>query len=169
MWLVAAFALVGCSAHPRFASPVSQMARQTLKEGTWRLVVETGKFSGDTRCHLADARHGIVYSSGALSFSFGRSVNTLGGWVRIDNAPAQRWRDYLPTLYRLDAPVNRYGLENTTDGKVWIPAEALDHAGQLAIQPSEHRRPVIYTLSGFAKLRETGRGLGCTPDARFLP
>lgn len=151
------------------SQPPSLKSRQTLKAGSWRLVVETEKFSGDIHCHLNDGAHGVVYTSGALGFGFGRSVHTLGGWVRIDDGAPLRWRDYLPELYRLDAPVNRSGLENATDGKVWIPAAALDHAQHLAIQPSEHRHPVTYSLTGLAQLREAGRSLGCTPDSRFVP
>jgi hypothetical protein len=136
--------------------------------GDWVLRIDTARFSSEKACHLEDRKHHVVYAASALGFRFGRHVNTLGAWVRIDDDAPTRWQDFLPELVRLGVPMDSASIDNPTDAIVWIPARRLEEANRVTIQPAGHKRPVTFHLHGFAGLREIARDMGCTPEARFV-
>jgi len=150
-------------------SHTSQIAKNKMALGDWRLVIERGTFSKDVRCHLSDPKHHIVYAAGALGFHFKPHINTLGAWVKIDDGLPARWEDDLPELTRLRVPMDGMSLDNPTDSVVWIPGRQLDEANHIIIQPRANQRPVTFHLNGFAGLREIARDEGCAPEARFVP
>jgi hypothetical protein len=158
-----------CAAmHGLHLFPKAQVTARKMSLGDWRLRVETSSFSGDTSCHLEDRRHRISYVAGALGFRFGSHVNISGAWVRVDDGAPTRWQDDLPELTWLGVPLEPASLDNPTDGIVWLPADRLEGAGRIAIQTDERKRPVTYTLNGFAKLRDAARTMGCAPERRFV-
>ena len=136
--------------------------------GDWTLTVWTPQFSGDKACVLEDRRHHVSYVGGALGFHFPSHVNTLGAWLKIDDAAPIRWRDFYPELIRLRVAVDGGNLDNPTDGVVWVPARALEEANHIAIQANERARPVTFHLRGFAGLRDIARDMGCAPESRFV-
>jgi hypothetical protein len=147
---------------PFIYSPAT-VVRRSMALGDWTLQIATGRFSGKKSCHLEDRKHHVSYSAGALGFRFGRHVNTLGAWVKIDDGAATRWQDDLPELTRLGVPMDGSGIDNPTDATVWIPARLLAEANHVAIQPAERRQPVTFHLHGFAALRDAAYNMGCTP------
>ena len=163
-----ATAKIGLPFHVPLLSGPAPAGRQALAQGDWKLRVETASFSGEKRCHLEDRRHLITYAGGALGFRFDPSLNTLGAWLRIDDGPAIRWRDYLPELTRLGVPMAATRIDSPTDGIVWVPAAALEAASHIAIQPAERKRPVTFPLQGFTPLRDAARQMGCVPEQRFV-
>ena len=152
---------------PPFFGP-AQVTSHRISSGHWRLRIETATFSGDKRCHLDDRKHGVTYAAGALGFHFDAHLNTLGAWVKIGDGPATRWQDALPELTRLGVPMEAEGLDNPTDGIVWVPALQLGATSRITVQPDERKRPVTYSLEAFAKLRDAARAMGCVPEQRFV-
>lgn len=142
---------------------------RSMKLGDWKLKIVTGQFSRDVRCHLADPKHHIVYTAGALGFHFRHHVNTLGAWMRVDGGAPQRWQDTLPELTRLGVPMDGPSLDNPTDSTVWVPATLLADANRITIQPRENKTPRVFHLRGFAGLRDMARDMGCMPEGRFVP
>ena len=147
-------------------SPVSQ---SRMARGDWRLTIETDRFSGQKRCHLAEHHRRVIYAAGALGFSFAAHADTAGAWFKIDDAaPPSRWQDELPALTRLGAPMEATALDTPSDGIVWVPASRLDGANHIAIQPGDRQRATIFPLQGFASLRDIAHQMGCTPEQRFV-
>jgi hypothetical protein len=147
----------------------SHVSKRAMQLGDWKLKIETGNFSRDVRCHLADPKHHIVYAAGALGFHFRHHINTLGAWMRVDGEAPQRWQDNLPELTRLGVPMDGPSLDNPTNSTVWVPATLLTDASRITIQPREDRTPRVFHLHGFAGLRDIARDMGCVPEGRFVP
>ena len=157
---------IGSAARLPFAR--SQIERRNLALGTWRLRIETGKFSRDVRCYLRDPKYSIKYSNGALGFRFGHHTNTVGAWVSIDRKPPVRWQAFLPELTLLNVPMDGSSLDNPTDSTVWVPARLLAGANVVSVAPNDSKRVKSFRLRGFVGLRDIARTMGCVPDARFL-
>ena len=147
----------------------THVSKRAMQLGDWKLKIETGIFSRDVRCRLADSKHHIVYAAGALGFHFRHKVNTLGAWMRVDGGAPQRWQDVLPELTRLGVPMDGPSLDNPTNSTVWVPATLLTDANRITIQPRENKSPRVFHLRGFAGLRDIARDMGCVPEGRFVP
>lgn len=137
--------------------------------GDWRLRIERNRFSGEIQCRLRFHDKSIVYASHALGFRFSKHLNTSRATYRIDGEPVKRWRDDLPELVDLGAPIDGPRLDNPTGGTVWIPVAKLQDANRVTIQPRPNRHPVVFRLRGFSGLLAIAQAQGCTPDSRFVP
>ncbi|MEJ7928199.1 hypothetical protein WG908_15740 [Sphingobium sp. AN641] len=136
-----------------------------MAAGSWQLDIRTDRFSGDVVCRLRGKR--LLYLSGAVGFRFGHRASVMDAWVRIDNGPAMRWRDQLPELARLRVPIDGADMDVPTDGIVWLPAQLIDNAGIVAIQPVPGKGARSFDIAGFRELLAAGRRAGCDPEARF--
>ena len=149
-------------------SKAPQIAKRKQVLGDWRLEIVKGKFSGDVACHLRAKGNRVFYVANALGFRFGKRLDTLGAWIRLDGGAPYRWRDDLPELARLGVAIDGRNLDAPTGGIIWIPAAKLAEVNRVQIQPRADKRARTYHLRGFAGLREIARGAGCAPETRFV-
>ena len=158
------------SVHVRvpFVSKASQVTKRKQMLGDWRLEIVKGKFSGDIACHLRSKNKRVFYVTDALAFRFGKRLDTLSAWIRLDGGEAYRWRDDLPELARLGVAIDGRNLDAPTDGIVSIPAAKLTEVNRVQIQPRPDKRARTYHLRGFTGLREIARTMGCAPETRFI-
>ena len=148
-------------------SKAPQVAKRKQVLGDWRLDIFKGRFSGDVACHLRSKDKRIFYVADALGFRFGKRLDTLGAWIRLDGGAAYRWRDDLPELARLGVAIDGRNLDAPTGGIIWIPTAKLAEVNRVQIQPRADKRARTYHLRGFAGLREIARTMGCAPETRF--
>lgn len=149
-------------------SKSSQFVKRKMLLGDWQLQITRGKFSGDIACRLRSRNGKIVYVADALGFRFGKHLDVMNAWVRIDGGEAYRWRNDLPELARLGVAIGGKNLDVPTDGIVWIPAAGLVEVNRVDVQPRPDKRPRTFHLRGFAGLRDIARTMGCTPEVRFI-
>lgn len=159
--------------HARLRLPLlSRVAQEQVQYygiGAWRLRINSSSFSGDVQCRLYHSDDKVFYRENAVGFRFDGDADTLESWVRLDDAPARRWRDMLPELATQRVPITGKNLTAPTDGIVWLPLSYLGQSQNVAIQLGRKKRPKRFSMEGFGELLEAGRRLGCSPDARFLP
>lgn len=74
-------------------SPGERSAKRKMVLGAWQLEIERGKFSGDIACHLHSRDRTITYVANGLGFHFGRHVNVMQTWFRLDYGEPRRWRE----------------------------------------------------------------------------
>ena len=174
-WGLGAAALLVAGAAPAavhvrvpLISKAPQVAKRKQVLGDWRLEIVKGRFSGDVACHLRAKDKRVFYVANALGFRFGKRLDTLGAWIRLDGGEAYRWRDDLPELARLGVAIDGRNLDAPTGGIIWIPAAKLADVNRVQIQPRADKRARTYHLRGFAGLREIARTMGCAPETRFV-
>ena len=156
----AAAALPLLPKHPR-------VARHRTEMGAWRLDVATNPFSGTVVCRLRD-RHGqAVYQQGAIGFRFRGGWDVAKAVYRLDGGPPRLWRNDLPELLRLGTPIDTGGIDNPTQGIVWIPLSRLGGVNAITIQPRPDRAQRVFHIGGFRGLYEAAIARGCT-DSRFV-
>jgi hypothetical protein len=163
----------GYPVHPKLRVPFIQskstIAQRKMALGDWHLIVASDSFSGERVCHLRSKNKKVLFVENAVGFRFGRHKDTLGAWVKIDGAPAYRWRDDLPELSRLGVAIDGRNLDAPTDGIVWLPQARLNDANRVDIQLARGKKPKQFHFRGLAGLREIAREMGCSPDNRFVP
>jgi hypothetical protein len=157
----AADAVVLLPKHPR-------VVRHRTRVGDWRLDVARNPFSGDIVCRLRDAHGQAIYRQGAVGFRFRRSWDVAAAVYRLDGGEPRAWRDDLPELVRLGTPMDTGGIDNPTEGRVWIPLSRLSGVNAVAIQPRLDRAQRVFHLRGFRGLYELAQARGCVPDVRFV-
>jgi hypothetical protein len=147
--------------HPR-------IARHRTEISDWRLDVSTNPFSGNVVCRLRE-RHGeAVYQQGAIGFRFRASWDVENAIYRVDGGAPRTWRNDLPELVHLGTPIDTGGIDNPTQGIVWIPLSRLEGANAIVIQPRPDRAQRTFHFAGFRGLYEDAVARGCTPDSRFV-
>ena len=61
------------------------------------------------------------------------------------------------------------GLDNPTDGVVWIPIAELANVRHVWIRPNTRHPPTKFIMEGLAAVLLRARTRGCEPDATFGP
>jgi hypothetical protein len=151
------------------AKRTSGILTQKYDHVRWKLQIRTDRFSGDIRCRLHGRSQKLVYTAGAVGFRVGGHREIYRAWFRIDAGQPQRWRDELPELARLQAPMAGRDMDRPTDGFIWLPADLIEGAREVAIMRRPGRKPKIFRVDGLADALEAAVQAGCTPDSRFIP
>ncbi len=145
-----------------------QVERHRTEIGPWRLDVATNPFSGNIVCRLRERYDRAFYQQGAIGFRF------PGGWdvnkavYRLDGGLPRLWRNDLPELVRLGTPIDTGGIDNPSQGIVWIPLSRLQGVNSIAIQAREDRVPRTFRVGDFIALYEEAIARGCVPGSRFV-
>ncbi len=169
--LVAAIcvALCGCA---DFQVPLKhrneQVAIRPVEAGDWQLLIARDRFSGETTCRLRARNDEAFVVGGAVGFAFPKNVNTHAAVYRIGGAAPRRWRDDLPELLRLGAPMDRGRVENPAQGLVWLPLRRLDHVNSVEIAPQPGGAPRTFYFRGLKGLYQTALSQGCMPASRLV-
>ena len=145
----------------------TDITKQRFAADGWSLVMYSDSFARQTHCRLRSADKRILYQPNALGFAFSRSRNTLGAWYRIDDHASVRWQDRYPTLVSSGAVIENGGLDNPTGGIVWIPIEEVAGANSVWVRPGGNGKEHNFRLTGFSRMRDAARRLGCVSDASF--
>jgi hypothetical protein len=130
----------------------------------WRLNVDIDLFSGQMRCRLRAER--MFVAAGAVAFQVGRRADVLDARIRIDDGEAILWRDMLPELARRRVAIGGRDVATPTDGLVWLPADMLRNAAEVAIQSGFGRRARKFRLEGFSASYDKALAKGCPPGER---
>jgi hypothetical protein len=144
------------------------MQRTTIKQDQWRLDLARNPFSEQLVCHLSARNGRAFYQAGAVAFHFNSRWNTSAAAYRLDNGPPRLMRDDLPELIGLKAPIDRGGLENATQGLVWVPFRLIAPAQAIAIAPTAIHAPRRFPLAGLVALRALAATRGCTTESAFV-
>lgn len=169
-WVLASCAMLAACASPRLPLVPRHppVARHHATVGDWRLDIAHNRFSDEITCRLR-ARHGkAFYQAGAVAFRFDDDWDVSQAVYRIDSGEPRRWREDLPELLRIGAPIDRGGVENAMRGLVWIPLRRLAEANNIAIQARPDRAARTFHFRGLKGLYETAIDRGCSPDSRFV-
>lgn len=169
-WLLACCALLAACAPLRvpFIPRHPPVARNHATVGDWRLDIARNRFSQDMTCRLRARHKRAFYQAGAVAFRFDDDWDVAAAVYRIDGKEPRRWREDLPELVRIGAPIDRGGVENAMRGLVWIPLRRLTEANSIAIQPRTDRVATTFHFRGLKGLYETAIARGCFPDSRFV-
>ena len=135
--------------------------------GAWELRVSRDRFSASVRCRLRSSDHHAIFRSDAVGFRFKRKNDVDGAVYRLDGAAPRRWRDDLPVLIRLGAPIDSGAMANPTEGIVWIPYSVLRGINSVTIVARDGHRPRRFRLAGLAGLLAAADARGCARDAGF--
>lgn len=165
----AVLATAGASAAIPLFPKHPQVARHRSRAGDWQLDLARNGFSASLECRLRAGGGRAIFRSGAVGFRFRSGWDVGRAVYRVDGGPPRSWRDDLPELIRLSAPVDSGGLDNPSAGVVWIPFRLLADANSVAIQPRPDRRARTVHLRGLKGLLVLARERGCVPDSRFGP
>ncbi len=169
--LAAAFsvALCGCA---DFRVPLTHRTapvdHHRVEAGDWQLLVSRDRASGDVTCRLG-ASDGKAFVVGAsIAFAFPDETNTHAASYRIGGDAPRRWREDLPELLRIGAPMERGGVENPAQGLVWIPLRRLEAANAIEITAQPGSAPRTFRIGGLKGLRQAAIARGCTPASRLV-
>ena len=144
------------------------IVRHKVKVGDWQLDVARNGFSGDVACRLSSRNNHATYQADAIGFRFSRSWDVHDAVYRFDGGAPQQWRDDLPELVRIGAPIDAAGIENASGGIVWIPWSRMHDVNSIAIQARGDRKARVFHLRGLRGLLEVAVMRGCSPDSRFV-
>lgn len=144
------------------------MARSEVAMGDWHLQRTRNPFSEAVTCRLWARKSKAFYQAGAVAFRFPKGWDVHEAVYRIDGGAIQSWRNDLPELVRIGAPIDQGSVINATAGLVWIPWSKLADANRIAIQARPDRLARIFHFSGLKGLYDTAVVEGCAPDSRFV-
>jgi hypothetical protein len=162
-------ALSGCAGmHEPLIHRGPPIARSHTIVGDWRLDMRRDRFTGEIACRLLARNHKAFFAAGAVAFRFPDTWNTGRAIYRVDSGELRRWREDLPELTRIGAPIERGGVDNPSKGLVWIPLRRLEEASSIAIEARPDRAPVTFHFRGLHGLYQAAVERGCSPDSRFV-
>lgn len=169
-WVLACCAMLAACGLPRLPliAPNPPVVRHRAAAGDWRLDIARNGFSEDISCRLRDRKKRAFYQARAVAFRFDDDWDVSQAVYRIDGGKPQRWREDLPELLRIGAPIDRGGVENAMRGLVWIPFRRLTEANRIAIQARPDRPAKTFHFRGLHGLYETAVARGCAPDSHFV-
>lgn len=149
-----------------FAMPANTRSHAVLSVSKaasqgWQLDIIQDAFSGDLRCSLRSRDGRMFYTAEAVAFRAGNAGHSLSAWVRIDDGPPARWRDFLPDLARLRVAIGGRDIARPTDGLIWLPSELLEGAKAVSIQVGFGEPARVFHLGGFSERLAEGRDRGC--------
>ena len=144
------------------------LSRYHSASGDWQLDIVRNLFSEQVGCRLIARNRQSFYQGGAVGFRFKRSWNVHEAFYRVESGSAREWRLDLPELVRSGAPIDRGGVENASEGIVWIPFSRLVGNQSIAIQARTDRPARTFRFRGLEELYTQAVGLGCFPDSRFV-
>ncbi|MDT0507341.1 hypothetical protein [Novosphingobium sp. MMS21-SN21R] len=134
----------------------------------WELLVTTDRFAATKNCRLR-ARNGEAFVDGAaIAFVFPKGWNTQGAIYRTGGDAPRRWREDLPEILRIGAPMDRGSVENPAQGLVWIPLRRLDGVNAIEIQPQPGKAARIFRFHGMKGLYQSALSQGCIPVSRTV-
>ena len=143
------------------------VAHEHYHQGGWRLDVARDRFSGAIACRLQAHRGRQIYRMGAVGFAVG-ARNQAEAVYRIDGGDPVAAREAVPRLIAMKVPLDRGGMDNPSDGYVWIPFDTLREGHLVAIEPRPGARPRQVRLAGLAAMHDQAVARGCTPDTVFV-
>ncbi len=130
----------------------------------WAVTLRHDAFTGQLECNMHSDDGRMLYQPSAVGFRFRHSRrDTLDAWYRLEDGPAQRWRDRFPTLIAAGVAIDGPGLDDPTDGIVWLPEADVSAVNEVTIRPTRKARPQTFHLGDFAALANAVRRLGCWP------
>lgn len=160
--------LGGCALVQHGAASTPRVTHWHARAGGWRLDVDHETFRDATACRLGNRRHGLGVVHGALAIAtHDANVMARAAW-RVDDGALHHTRDDLPALIAAHVPIDRGGMDDPTDRRLWIPLERLDGAHRLVVQDYAGGRVRSYDLGALATLRQTAAAHGCADAGRFI-
>ena len=137
--------------------------RRYAQDG-WTLTISEDTFSRVTTCSLV-GRH-MRFQSGAIGFDTRTTEGIDEDWYAIDGASPRPWRDVYPDLLAAGVRLETGGIDNPTDGIVWLPTEAVSSAHSVRVEASTSsgRRLRVFRLGGFALMHAAALRLGCATN-----
>jgi hypothetical protein len=156
------------SALPLFGSKGPKIIKTKSRIGDWQLQISRNPFSGQIACRLRARNKNAFYMSGAVGFRFKRKWNVADAVYRLDGGAPQQSRDDLPELRALNTPMDRGGMDNASQGIVWIPFAKLMQANSVAIAPRRDRKAKIFHYRGLKGLHEIAVARGCASGNHFV-
>lgn len=133
----------------------------------WQLTIRHDAFADRVSCTLRSHDRRILFQPGAVGFRFRRRRDTLGAIYRIDGGAPRRWQDAYPQLITNGVDVEGPGLDDPTDGVVWVPIDELRGTRIVAVRANGRHDGRIFALRGFEAMRDAAQRLGCRSKADF--
>jgi hypothetical protein len=141
--------------------PAGQGDRQVrhYRVAGWRLEVHRDRFADLVACTLQ--KPGVTYDRGVLTFRFSHGVDTANALFRIDNAQPRGAGSVAVEAAGLGAHFNGPNLTNPSNGEVHIPADAVDEARKVSIEPNRRSAYRTFDVTGLSRAIEAAKARGC--------